>query len=85
MYREARATRAAPAVCWSVQDFEPRIGCDGRVGAPDGEAFGSAAESIIEQAVERIEKVAWEVVPRLAETLILEEIRKLKGGDSEEA
>ena len=31
------------------------------------------------EAVERIERVAWEVIPQLAETLIREEIRKLKG------
>ena len=30
-------------------------------------------------ARERIETVAWEVIPQMAETLIREEIRKLKG------
>ena len=31
------------------------------------------------EAVERIERIAWEVIPQLAESLIKEEIRKLKG------
>ena len=34
-------------------------------------------------AIARIEQVAWEVVPKLAETLIQEEIRRLKGGAGE--
>ena len=36
------------------------------------------------EAIERIEQVAWEVVPKLAETLIQEEIRRLKGDGAEE-
>jgi hypothetical protein len=37
------------------------------------------SERIVREAVARIEQVAWDVIPRLAETLIREEIRKLKG------
>ena len=33
------------------------------------------------QAVERVEQIAWEVIPQLAETLIHEEIRRMKGGE----
>jgi CheY-like chemotaxis protein len=72
---DAALERVAPALQAQLHDTLEKMAW---------EAFGSAAETIIQQAVERIEKVAWEVVPRLAETLILEEIRKLKGGDEED-
>jgi hypothetical protein len=40
-------------------------------------------EAIISKvAREVIEKIAWEVVPELAETMIKEEIKKLKAGES---
>ena len=32
------------------------------------------------QALERVEAVAWEVIPQMAETLVREEIRRMKGG-----
>ena len=32
----------------------------------------------MKEALERIEKVAWEVIPQMTEALILEEIQKLK-------
>jgi hypothetical protein len=35
----------------------------------------------VKDALERIERVAWEVIPQMAEALIREEIRKLKGED----
>ncbi|HVH17346.1 MAG TPA: hypothetical protein VNF72_03505, partial [Myxococcota bacterium] len=72
---DAALARVAPALRAQLHDTLEKMAW---------EAFGSAAETIIQQAVERIEKVAWEVVPRLAETLILEEIRRLKGGDEED-
>jgi len=34
---------------------------------------------VVRQVVERVERVAWEVIPQMAEALIREEIRKLKG------
>jgi hypothetical protein len=37
------------------------------------------AESLVREAVERIERIAWEVIPQMAEAVIREEIRKLKG------
>lgn len=72
---DAALARVAPALRAQLHDTLEKMAW---------EAFGSAAETIIQQAVERIEKVAWEVVPRLAETLILEEIRRLKGGDEDD-
>jgi hypothetical protein len=72
---DAALARVAPALRAQLHDTLEKMAW---------EAFGSAAETIIQQAVERIEKVAWEVVPRLAETLIQEEIRRLQGGDEDE-
>jgi CheY-like chemotaxis protein len=72
---DATLARVAPALQAQLHDTLEKMAW---------EAFGSAAETIIQQAVERVEKVAWEVVPRLAETLILEEIRKLKGDEDEQ-
>ncbi|HEX5065269.1 MAG TPA: response regulator [Myxococcota bacterium] len=72
---DAALARVAPALRAQLHDTLEKMAW---------EAFGSAAETIIQQAVERLEKVAWEVVPRLAETLIQEEIRKLKGGDEDD-
>ena len=72
---DAALARVAPALRAQLHDTLEKMAW---------EAFGSAAETIIQQAVERLEKVAWEVVPRLAETLIQEEIRRLKGNDEDE-
>jgi CheY-like chemotaxis protein len=36
-------------------------------------------EKIVGEVVDRVEKIAWEVIPQLAETLIKEEIRRMKG------
>jgi hypothetical protein len=36
------------------------------------------AENLVKETIERIEKIAWEVVPQLAETLVQEEIRRMK-------
>ena len=36
-------------------------------------------EAIVRQSVEKVEEIAWEVVPQLIETLVREEIRKMKG------
>jgi hypothetical protein len=37
------------------------------------------SETIVKQVLERIERIAWEVIPQMAETLVREEIRKMKG------
>jgi len=34
--------------------------------------------------VERVESIAWEVIPRMAETLIQEEIRRMKSEPEED-
>jgi hypothetical protein len=33
----------------------------------------------VRTALERVEQIAWEVIPHMAETLIREEIRRMKG------
>jgi hypothetical protein len=33
----------------------------------------------VKQVIDQIEQIAWEVIPQMAETLVREEIRKLKG------
>jgi hypothetical protein len=48
------------------------------------EAFADLSDTIVRQALERIESIAWEVIPQLAEQLIQEEIRRKKG-DGEES
>ena len=45
------------------------------------EAFADYPETLVKTLVERFEAIAWEVIPRLAETLIQEEIRRMKSGD----
>ena len=35
-------------------------------------------DALLRQAVERVEAIAWEVIPQLAETLVREEIRRMK-------
>jgi len=45
------------------------------------EAFGEYPEDLVATLVERIEAVAWEVIPEMAETLIREEIRRMKASD----
>ena len=45
------------------------------------EAFADYPETLVKTLVERFEAIAWEVIPRLAETLIQEEIRRMKNGD----
>jgi len=45
------------------------------------ETLGECPEGLVEKLIERIEAVAWEVIPEMAETLIREEIRRIKGDD----
>jgi hypothetical protein len=33
----------------------------------------------VRQALERVETIAWEVIPQMAETLVREEIRRMMG------
>ena len=35
----------------------------------------------MKQVLERVEAIAWEVIPQMSETLVREEIRKMKGED----
>jgi len=37
---------------------------------------------LVRESLARIEQIVWEVVPKLAESLIQEEIRRLKGESS---
>lgn len=48
------------------------------------EAFSDLPDTLVETLVERVEAIAWEVIPQMAETLIREEIRRMKD-DSEES
>jgi CheY-like chemotaxis protein len=45
------------------------------------EAFAQLPEAVIQLLVERVEAIAWEVIPGMAESLIREEIRRMKAGD----
>jgi CheY-like chemotaxis protein len=42
------------------------------------ESFGSISEEVVRAVVRRVEAIAWEVIPAMAERLILEEIARLK-------
>ena len=46
----------------------------------DWQAFSDLPEALAEKIVERVEAIAWEVIPQMAETLIREEIQRMKGG-----
>ncbi len=43
------------------------------------EAFSDLPQPLVDSIIDRIEAIAWEVVPQLAETMIREEIKKMKG------
>ena len=43
------------------------------------DTFSDLPEALTQKILERIEAIAWEVIPQLAETLIREEIEKMKG------
>ena len=45
-----------------------------------GEAFSELPEAVTKALIERIEAIAWEVIPQMAEVLIREEIRRMKEG-----
>jgi hypothetical protein len=81
-----RAAAPAPRAVAPAPAPEPQ----GRAATPPGlreeltaqlerEAFGDLAETLVKQTVARVEAIAWEVIPQMAESLIREEIRKLKG------
>ena len=44
------------------------------------EALSEYPEAVAEALIERVEAIAWEVIPQMAETLIREEIRRMKAG-----
>ena len=48
------------------------------------EGRGDLTDVIVRQSVERVEAIAWEVIPQMAETLIREEIRRLQGEPPED-
>ena len=43
------------------------------------EAFADLSDDVVRQLMQRVEQIAWEVIPQMAETLIQEEIRRMKG------
>ncbi len=45
-----------------------------------GEAFSELPEAVTKALIERIEAIAWEVIPQMTEVLIREEIRRMKEG-----
>jgi CheY-like chemotaxis protein len=45
-----------------------------------GEAFSELPETVTKALIERIEAIAWEVIPQMTEVLIREEIRRMKEG-----
>jgi CheY-like chemotaxis protein len=71
------------------QDPEVGLGRPGTVqsalhGSPEQvaqEAFAELPEAVIQLLVGRIEAIAWEVIPGMAESLIREEIRRMKADD----
>ena len=44
------------------------------------DALSEYPEAVVEALIERVEAIAWEVIPEMAETLIREEIRRMKTG-----
>ena len=42
-------------------------------------------DDIVRQLTKRVEQIAWEVIPQMAETLIQDEIRRMKGEEGEES
>ena len=44
------------------------------------DALSDYPEAVVEALIERVEAIAWEVIPQMAETLIREEIRRMKTG-----
>lgn len=71
----AEPAALTPALRQELSDTLEKIAWD---------AFGPVTEKIVQLALERVEQVVWEVVPQLAETLIREEIRRLKDGEANE-
>jgi CheY-like chemotaxis protein len=47
------------------------------------EAFADLSDDIVRQLMERVEQIAWEVIPQMAETLLEDEIRRMKGEEGE--
>ena len=45
------------------------------------QALADLNETLIKQVVERVEAIAWEVIPQMAEALVKDEIRRMKGDD----
>jgi CheY-like chemotaxis protein len=45
-----------------------------------GEAFSELPETVTKALIERIEAIAWEIIPQMTEVLIREEIRRMKEG-----
>jgi CheY-like chemotaxis protein len=72
-----------------LQDREVDLGGLGNVqsalqGSPEQlaqHAFAELPDAVIQLLVGRIEAIAWEVIPGMAESLIREEIRRMKAGD----
>ncbi len=72
-----------PAVAAEAAVIEPTEGVEQRVAALSEDELAAIVERVAGAVVEKLaasilEKVAWEVVPDLAESLIKEEIRKIK-------
>ena len=44
------------------------------------DTFSDLPEPLVQKILERIEAIAWEVIPQMAETLIREEIQRMKDG-----
>jgi hypothetical protein len=72
-----------------VHDRDVDLGRPGAVqsalqGSPEHlaqQAFAELPEAVIQLLVGRIEAIAWEVIPGMAESLIREEIRRMKADD----
>lgn len=47
------------------------------------DTFSDLPEPLVQKILERIEAIAWEVIPQMAETLIREEIQRMKDGPQE--
>jgi len=47
------------------------------------DTFSDLPQPLVDKILERIEAIAWEVIPQMAETLIREEIQRMKDGPQE--
>ena len=69
----------------AIPPFQGRDEIRDSIGAMTAEILPELPEDLsqdlIETLVERFEAIAWEVIPKLAETLVREEIRRMKEGD----